>query len=609
MEMNFTGVNTNPDIKYTIQQGKRAAAQAYATSVSTEKFTALNPFLLIDYYKSVHAPAYVPGLDYLVSYWTPRKSRIEGIDKVVMFDLQAVCKQHLMVDFYINFFNRPWEDLEAEYKRMMRYTMTEQAADISHMKAVYDLGYLPIEIRAVAEGTRVNMRTPMIEIRNTVAGFGWLVNYLETYLSVNLWHGMTSATIAYEFRKYVNEYYTKTVDGGNPRAACGDFSMRGMTSQEAAARSSAGHLLSFTGSATIPSIVWLESYYNCNVENEPVGYGVPSMEHSVMSSYGREDEFECYRHLIEDVFPKGPLSIVSDTYNYWNVLTDFLPRLKDSIAKRDGKIVIRGDSGDPIDIICGSLQAKDYLVVDGLTEEGIKDYFKHEAENTYPWNGTSESWYNVRIGNNLYKVTCYHEWTTDEDGEGYYTDTVEYVEFEKREITVEERGTVELLMEVFGYTINSKGYKVLPPYIGAIYGDSITLDRLKEIYRRLDDKKIAINNVTLGIGSYTYQYVTRDTFGFALKATHSIINGEERQIFKDPITDKVAGNNFKKSQKGLCYVYREGDDILYKDELSFADMEKPEYADNLLRPVFKDGVLLIDEDLQTIRQRLHKGNF
>lgn len=609
MEMNFTGVNTNPDIKYTIQQGKRAAAQAYATSVSTEKFTALNPFLLIDYYKSVHAPAYVPGLDYLVSYWTPRKSRIEGIDKVVMFDLQAVCKQHLMVDFYINFFNRPWEELEAEYKRMMRYTMTEQAADISHMKAVYDLGYLPIEIRAVAEGTRVNMRTPMIEIRNTVAGFGWLVNYLETYLSVNLWHGMTSATIAYEFRKYVNEYYAKTVDGGNPRAACGDFSMRGMTSQEAAARSSAGHLLSFTGSATIPSIVWLESYYNCNVENEPVGYGVPSMEHSVMSSYGREDEFECYRHLIEDVFPKGPLSIVSDTYNYWNVLTDFLPRLKDSIAKRDGKIVIRGDSGDPIDIICGSLQAKDYLVVDGLTEEGIKDYFKHEAENTYPWNGTSESWYNVRIGNNLYKVTCYHEWTTDEDGEGYYTDTVEYVEFEKREITVEERGTVELLMEVFGYTINSKGYKVLPPYIGAIYGDSITLDRLKEIYRRLDDKKIAVSNVTLGIGSYTYQYVTRDTLGFALKATHSIVNGKERQIFKDPITDKVAGNNFKKSQKGLCYVYREGDDILYKDELSFADMEKPEYADNLLRPVFRDGELLINEDLQTIRQRLHNNNF
>ena len=609
MEMNFTGVNATPDIKYTLAQGKKAAAQAYAASMTTEKFTALNPFLLIDYYKSVHAPAYVPGLEYLVSYWTPRKSRIPGIDKVVMFDLQATIKQHLMVDFYINFFNRPWEELEAEYKRMMRCTMTEQAADISHMKAVYDLGYLPIEIRAVAEGTRVNMRTPMIEIRNTVAGFGWLVNYLETYLSVNLWHGMTSATIGYEFRKYVNEYFEKTVDGGNPRAACGDFSMRGMTSQEAAARSSAGHLLSFTGSATIPSIVWLESYYNCNVENEPVGFGVPSMEHSVMSSYGREDEFECYRHLIEDVFPKGPLSIVSDTYNYWNVLTDYMPRLKDSIAKRDGKIVIRGDSGDPIDIICGSLKAENYMVVEGLTEEGIEDYFKHEAENTYPWNGTSESWYNVRIGNYLYKVTCYHEWTTDEDGEGYYTDTVESVEIEKREITLEERGTVELLMEVFGYTVNSKGYKVLPPYIGAIYGDSITLDRMKEIYRRLDDKKIAVNNVTLGVGSYTYQYVTRDTFSFALKATHSIINGEEHQIFKDPITDKVAGNNFKASQRGLCYVYRDGDDILYKDELTFADMEKPEYADNLLRPVFRDGELLIDEDLQTIRQRLHNNNF
>ena len=573
------------------------------------KLKHLNPMLAVDFYKTIHHLAYVPNLEYLVSYWTPRMTRIANVDKVVMFGMQALIKNHLMVYFYINFFNRPWEDVEAEYKRVIAHTMTEQASDTTELKKLHSLGYLPIQISAVPEGTRVNVKTPMFEIRNTVKGFGWLVNYLETYISVNIWQPMTAATIAYRYREIVNEYYEKTVVGGVPSSACGDFSMRGMPAEEAAFRASAAHLLSFTGTATIPAIIWLEDYYNCDCTKEVVGKGVPSTEHSVMSSYGREGEFECYRHLIEDVFPNGPLSIVSDTYDYWNVLTNYLPRLKGSIAKRNGKIVIRGDSGDPVDIICGSLQAKDYIVIDGLTEDGIKNYFKHEAENTYPWNGTSESWYKVRIGNYLYDVTCYHEWTTDEDGDGYYSDIVEEVEIEKREITIEERGTIELLMEVFGYTINEKGYKVLPAYIGAIYGDSITLDRIGEIYKRCADKKLAVSNVTLGIGSFTYQYVTRDSLGFCLKATHSIVDGVERQIYKDPKTDKCKGNNFKKSQKGLCYIYRDGDDVLYKEGLTFEDMKKPEYANNLLRPVFRNGELLIDEDLATIRNRLHNGNF
>jgi nicotinamide phosphoribosyltransferase len=568
-----------------------------------------SPMLLTDFYKSIHHFAYVPGLEYLVSYWTPRMTRIENIDKIVMFGMQALIKEHLIVAFYKNFFSRPWNDIEAEYIRIISHTMTKQAADTTELKKIYDLGYLPIEIRAVPEGTRVNVKTPMFEIRNTVKGFGWLVNYLETYISVNIWHPMTAATIAYRYREIVNEYYDKTVVGGIPSSACGDFSMRGMAAKEASYRASAGHLLSFTGTATIPAIMGLEDYYNCDCTKEIVGKGVPSTEHSVMSSYGRDGEFECYRHLIEDVFPDGPLSIVSDTYDYWNVLTNYLPRLKDSIAKRNGKIVIRGDSGNPVDIITGELKAEDYMIVEGLTEDKIKAYFKNKAETDYSWNDAYESWYNVRIGDYIYNVKCYHELATDEDGDSYYSASVEDVIFEKRELTPAEKGTVELLMDVFGYAVNEKGYKVLPPYIGAIYGDSITVDRISEIYKRLADKKIAVSNVTLGIGSFTYQYNTRDTFGFALKATHSIVNGTERQIFKDPITDKSKGNNFKKSQKGLCYVYFDGEDIRYRDELTFEDMENPEYADNMLTPVFRDGILLRDESLATIRNRLHNSNF
>ena len=570
----------------------------------------LNPMLMTDFYKTIHHLAYIPKLDYLVSYWTPRMTRIEGVDKVVSFGQQAMVKEYLINLFNDNFFNRDWEEVKAEYEELISNTMTVQASDTSEMKKLHDLGYLPIRIKSVAEGERVNIKTPMFEVTNTVKGFGWLVNYLETSMSVNIWFPMTTATIAYEYRKIVNKYFEKTVENGIPATACGDFSMRGMTSPESAMKASAGHLTSFTGTATIPSIVWLEQYYNCDSRKEVVGKGVPSTEHSVMSSYGREGEFECYRHLIEDVFKTGPLSMVSDTYDYWNVITNYLPRLKNSILNRDGKIIIRGDSGDPVDIICGELKASDYMVVDGLTEEGIKDYFKKYAEEHYDFGGTHTSWYKVRIADKLYEVTCEHTWVEDEeDSDGMYIAEVEYVDVKEIEITPAMKGTVELLWDIFGGTVNSKGYKVLDPHIGAIYGDSITLDRAKAIYARLEEKGFAVNNCTLGIGSYTYQYNTRDTFGFALKATNSVIDGVEKHIYKDPITDKVKGNNFKKSQRGMCYVYRDGDDILYTDEHTIEELKEEKYADNLLQTIFEDGKVVNEVSLAEIRGRLHKGEF
>lgn len=570
----------------------------------------LNPMLMTDFYKTIHHLAYIPKLDYLVSYWTPRMTRIDGVDKVVSFGQQAMVKEYLINLFNDNFFNRDWEEVKAEYEELISNTMTVQASDTSEMKKLHDLGYLPIRIKSVAEGERVNIKTPMFEVTNTVKGFGWLVNYLETYMSVNIWFPMTTATIAYEYRKIVNKYFEKTVENGIPATACGDFSMRGMTSPESAMKASAGHLTSFTGTATIPSIVWLEQYYNCDSRKEVVGKGVPSTEHSVMSSYGREGEFECYRHLIEDVFKTGPLSMVSDTYDYWNVITNYLPRLKESILNRDGKIIIRGDSGDPVDIICGELKASDYMVVEGLKEDGLKDYFKRYAEEHYDFGGAHTSWYKVRIADKLYEVTCEHVWVDDEEENGgMYIPAVEYVDVKEIEITPAMKGTVELLWDIFGGTVNSKGYKVLNPHIGAIYGDSITLDRAKAIYTRLEEKGFAVNNCTLGIGSYTYQYNTRDTFGFALKATNSVIDGVEKHIYKDPITDKVKGNNFKKSQRGMCYVYRDGDDILYTDEHTIEELKEEKYADNLLQTIFEDGKVVNEVSLAEIRGRLHKGEF
>ena len=488
----------------------------------------INPFLLTDFYKAIHHMCYAPGMTKLVSYWTPRMSRKDDMDKVVMFGLQPFMKRHLIQYFNENFFQKDKKKVVYEYKRIIFKTMGNMAADTKHIEALHDLGYLPIQIKAVAEGSRVNIKTPMIEITNTQDGFAWLVNYLETFMSCNIWQPMTSATIAYRYREIIEKYFNLTVEKGDVRKACGDFSMRGFSSVESAELSGAAHLLSFIGTATIPAISYLEEYYNCNIEEEIVAVGTPSTEHSVMCSYG-EDEFAAYKRLITEVFPSGVLSIVSDTYDYWNVITDILPRLKEDIINRDGKIVIRGDSGDPVKIICGDKNA-------------------------------------------------------EKDSEEY-------------------KGTVELLWDIFGGEINSKGYKVLNSKIGTIYGDSITVERCEQICNGLEEKGFAVNNCVFGIGSYTYQYNTRDTFGFALKATHAVIDGEEKFIFKAPKTDK---DNFKKSQKGMCYVYGDGEDILYKDELTLK--EQAEFKDNLLEIVFKDGKLIKDYSLSEIRNRLH-GSF
>lgn len=573
-----------------------------------------NPMLMTDFYKTIHHLAYTPGLEYLVSYWTPRMSRIPNVDKVVMFGLQAYIQKWLIDAFNEDFFNVPWENIKEEYERLIGHTMSKQAANTDFLKDLYDLGYLPLEISAVEEGTRIPLRCPMFQIKNTVKGFGWLVNFIETLTSCNVWGPMTAATIAYNFRKNAQKYYDLSIVSTDPyappvSALCGDFSMRGMMSPDAAVAMSAGHLTSFTGTATIPAIAWLESYYNCDCTKETIGKGVPSTEHSVMSSYGKDGEFECYRHLIEDIFPNGLLSIVSDTYDYWNVLTNFIPKLKESILKRDGKIIIRGDSGDPIDIICGEEM---FYFNDNITEENFKKYtekFKDMAITKCLNDNETTCIFKARFKNtpNTMYVFTYNLAQKDSI---YQPVKVISSTATLKELTPTEKGTVELLWDTFGGYINEKGYKVLDKHIGAIYGDSITIDRAIAIWKRLTDKGFSISNVTLGIGSFTYQYNTRDSLGFCLKATHSIVDGKERQIYKDPITDKCKGNNFKKSQRGCCYVFEGTDgEIQYTDGHTLEELKDEKYNNNLLIPIFRDGKILKETSLADIRQKLYGTSF
>ena len=314
----------------------------------------------------------------MVSYFTPRMSRIEGQDKLIMFGLQAFIKEYLIENFNEFFFSRQRDEALREYTRVLDNTLGKGAYDLNKIADLYDLGYLPLEIRAVPEGSRVNIKVPMIEISNTHPDFVWLVNTIETMMSCTLWHTMLSANVGYNYRNIVNKYYDISVDDNVPRAkALGDFSMRGQESVESATKSSAAFCLSFLNTATVPAIPWLERYYNCDCTKDEVAFGAISTEHSVMcSNYAVDgDEVSFVKRLLTEIYPNHSFSMVSDSYDYWNLVDNILPQVKEEVLAHNGCISIRGDSGDPVLIVTetvehlwntfgGTINTKGYKVLD-----------------------------------------------------------------------------------------------------------------------------------------------------------------------------------------------------------------------------------------------------
>ena len=576
-----------------------------------------NPLLMIDFYKATHSEQYPKGLTRMVSYYTPRMSRLGDVDKVTLFGLQAFIKEYLIEGFNTYFFNRPVEEVVAEYTRVLNYTMGEGSYDATKVTKLHGLGYLPLQISALPEGTRSNIGVPQIEITNTHPDFVWLVNTIETLLSCTMWHTQVSAEVGYRYRKIVDKYVDKTCENVDPRNVLGDFSMRGQQSAESAIKSSAGWLLSFNNTATVPAIMWMEKNYNCDVTKEVVGRGAISTEHSVMcSNFSVDgDEITQIKRLLTEIYPKHSFSMVSDSYDYWNLVTNLLPQCKEEIMAHEGYIGIRGDSGDPIDVIAG----KEYKEVDDEEFDWIMNKSKKWAAHYFDY---PEYDFNIIIKHNedYYKVRVECEWTNERgawtDNKYYYVDDY-HVRIEEYTPVAEDMGTVWALWQEFGGTVNSKGYKVLDPHIKAIYGDSITPYRCEEIYKRLEQKGFAINNVTLGVGSFsmmclenyddekdefTYNPYTRDTFGIAVKATYAEdADGNPIMIMKQP-----KGCDWKKSQKGCCIVTHD-ENGNYFCEYGHTWKEVCDAEINDFIPMFMNStVLKPEETLKDIRERMYE---
>lgn len=488
-----------------------------------------------DFYKVDHASQYPKGTSLVYSNFTPRSDRLANMTKdfdhkVVNFGTQGALKE-LNEMWNSNFFNRPKAEACAKYKRRMDTSLGPNAVDTSRMEALWDLGYLPIEVKALPEGARINMRVPVLTLNNTLPEFFWVTNYLETALSSLVWKSITNATIAYEYKRMLDRFALATSSYPDFTMWQGhDFSARGMSGPEDAARSGAAHLaVGFTGTDTISAIDYLETYYGANSDSELIGGSVPATEHSVMCAGGKESERETFRRLITETYPSGIVSIVSDTWDFFNVISTIAPSLAVEILNRPvnalglAKVVFRPDSGDPTKIVCGDPTAP--------------------------------------VGSNEYK------------------------------------GAVQILWENFGGTVNSLGFKELNPRVGLIYGDSITLQRAEAILSGLAEKGFATTNVVFGIGSYTYQHNTRDTFGCAIKATYAVVDGIGRAIWKDPKTD----NGIKKSAYGLLRVEKEGSDYVLYD-----GQNEEEEAQGELKTVFLNGKMIKETTLAEVRANVRK---
>lgn len=337
-----------------------------------------NPLLTLDFYKTAHADQYPKGLTRMVSYYTPRMSRLADTDKLTFFGLQAFIDEYLAEGFNQNFFLRDIEEVVAEYKRILGATIHTDGVGERRLRELHALRYLPLRIRAVPEGVRTDIKVPQIEISNTHPNFVWLVNSIETMLSATMWHTQVSAEVGYRYRQIVDRYAELTCDDNISRARLlGDFSMRGQESVESATKSSAAFCLSFLNTATVPAIMWLEEHYDCRADKEPVAFGALSTEHSVMcSNFAVDgDEITHIRRLLTEIYPHQSFSMVSDSYDYWNLVKNILPQLKDEIMNHDGCLSIRGDSGDPVEVVTqtvfalwdifgGTTNSKGYKVLD-----------------------------------------------------------------------------------------------------------------------------------------------------------------------------------------------------------------------------------------------------
>lgn len=576
----------------------------------------INPLLAIDAYKFGHMSMHPDNIDYIYCNLTPRSMKYfnrsipsEFVDnKLVAFGMQMTV-QDIIQSFDTNFFSRPLSDVLAEFLATAAPFIGENAKAKqileSNVTKLHKLGYLPLCIKTLPEGTISNPQVPILTIVNTIPGFGWLPNYLETYISQNTWKVATVATLSRVYRKIFEKYSALTCDDTSHILFQGhDFSARGMSSTEDSIKDGIGHMTQFWGSDSVHSAFTATNHYG--FQNEiPLAFSVPATEHSIMClGIALSSEEETFRRLLKQ-YNTGIIAIVSDTEDYWNTITNIASNLKDDILARQPdsmglcKTVFRPDSGNPIDIVCGTLANLESFSLEDCPDEKImlkcaQEYMhKRLTEETPHGEYGGDYTCDVVWNDTIYTLNYDPDWNRYDKQYYYienYGDKTPKI-LKTSPITNEHKGSLQILWDIFGGTINDKGYKVLNPKVGLIYGDSITPQRANDILAGLAAKGFASSNIVFGIGSYAYNYSTRDSLGFAIKAT-AAIDSDDTLI---PIQKTVKTDTGKKSACGLLHV---------TEDLQLIDNAiRAQEATGALKVIFSNGSTNFETNFAAIRER------
>ncbi|RIY31769.1 nicotinate phosphoribosyltransferase [Psittacicella melopsittaci] len=462
-----------------------------------------NPILDIDSYKASHFKQYPPGTENVSSYIESRGGKYSH---TIFFGLQRFLKKYLA---------KPITQKEIDQAEVFL-----KAHGVPFNKEGWEYilekhnGYLPLKIEAVAEGTLVPASNPIVQVTNTDPNCYWLTSYIETALLRAVWYPTTVATLSFKNKQNIYEYLRKTSDLPEEELLTQlsfklhDFGARGASSTETSQIGGLAHLVNFQGTDSVLSILEGQEYYQAGM----TGYSIPAAEHSTITSWGKEQEYQAYEYIMENyLYNGGVVSMVLDSYDLDKALDHFIarPDIVEKIKTSGGTLVVRPDSGDPATI-----------VLDVATR----------------------------------------------------------------------------LVKTFGCQVNSKGYKVLPPYIRIIQGDGVNTNSILKICKVLEENGFSIENLAFGMGAELQQKVNRDTCRFAMKASAVKINGEWHDAFKQPATDIS-----KTSKRGrLKLVEVDGKIQTVRED----DQQYDAYKD-LLEVVYLDGKILRETNFDAIREKAH----
>lgn len=307
-----------------------------------------NIILNVDSYKTSHFEQYPPLTEKINSYIEARgiDDSFPRVKSTLFFGLQMFIKKYLLTPI-------TKEDIREAEEIFDLHGVPFNRAGWETILYKHG-GYLPIEIYALPEGLHVPLRTPLVQVRNTDESLPWLTSYVETALLRAIWYPTTVATLSSHIKNVVlRDYINKTAEDESViDFMLHDFGARGASSLESAGIGGLAHLVNFKGTDTIEALVNARKYYHASMP----GFSIPAAEHSTITSWGRDGEYQAYNNMV-DKFGGKLYAVVSDSYDLYNAIENIWSKqLRDKIISKAGRVVIRPDSGDPLVVVPKSIE-------------------------------------------------------------------------------------------------------------------------------------------------------------------------------------------------------------------------------------------------------------